>query len=237
MAMSVSEAAEALDITPVRVRQLIDAGKLKADRVGKQWVLEEMEVQRYRRSPRGRPSSPSSAWGYLLYLDERSRWEQFEDELLQCRSLPPANPRMFQRWQSWADQLVRHSPGEDAIISLLAKVDSRAERCLFAADRADIPDLRSDPRLMLTGVSHPASTLLSNSEVEAYIDDDDVERLKKDFFLVPAKNERSANVILHVAEELPKKLPLAAVAADLAEHNGPREKNEAARILRSILAH
>ncbi|GAB3542999.1 hypothetical protein GCM10027403_36550 [Arthrobacter tecti] len=228
-----------MGVTPARVRALIDTGKLRAEKVGNQWVLDELEVQRYRRNPPGgRPVTPGTAWGFLAFLDA-ARFEQLEDDWqkIQLKELPSLNSQVLRRWRNWMMHLMEPAVCEEALLSLLSKVEARAERCLFVADRADIQDLRVDPRLMLSGVSHPASSLLSNSEVEAYIDDDDVERLKRDFFLVPAKNERAANVILHVAEELPEKLPLAAVAADLAEHNGPREQNEAARILRSIVGH
>lgn len=42
--MSVKEAAAALGVNRQRVCQLIDAGVLKADKVGSYWVVEERSV-------------------------------------------------------------------------------------------------------------------------------------------------------------------------------------------------
>ena len=43
--MSVKEAAAALGVTRGRVNQMIDAGILKADKVGAYWVVDERSVR------------------------------------------------------------------------------------------------------------------------------------------------------------------------------------------------
>lgn len=236
MMLSVKEAAEALSLSPARIRKLIEDGKIRADKVGSQWILDELEVKRYRKAPGGRPAHHDTAWGYLNSLEDRRKKVPSEGGGAYERKLPQTSRQTLERWTRWTDRLLSSSTGDELLINFLSKVDSRAERRLFTADRDDIPDLRSDPRIVLAGVSHPSSGLLTNSEVEAYVDDDDVESLRKDFFLIPAKSDRAANVILHVADEIPEKLPLAAVAADLAEHHGPREQDQATKLLRNILA-
>jgi len=58
--ISTKEAAEKLNVSPIRVRQLIHEGKLKANRVGRDYVIEENDleaVQTYGKA--GRPKSRS----------------------------------------------------------------------------------------------------------------------------------------------------------------------------------
>lgn len=50
--MTISEAAEQLGVTPDTLRQQIAAGKLRARKVGRDWVVTPKEVERYRRESR-----------------------------------------------------------------------------------------------------------------------------------------------------------------------------------------
>ncbi len=42
--LSTKEAAEKLNVSPIRVRQLIQEGKLKANRVGRDYVIQEKDL-------------------------------------------------------------------------------------------------------------------------------------------------------------------------------------------------
>jgi excisionase family DNA binding protein len=55
--MTTQQAAELLEVTPVRVRQLIAEGQLKSQKAGRDHLLEESEVARLKqnRRPSGRP--------------------------------------------------------------------------------------------------------------------------------------------------------------------------------------
>jgi hypothetical protein len=117
--------------------------------------------------------------------------------------------------------------------SLLAE---RAEKAELSSSPADLAELREDPRLRLSGVSHPDSGLLSNSELEAYVSRKDFEAVVKDWYLVKARAGQRSNVLLHVAEEVPDALPPLVVAADLAERPGVREQQAAREIIGSIHA-
>jgi excisionase family DNA binding protein len=55
--ISVADAAEILKITPVRVRQLINAGKIHASMIGKTFVLNRSDVMAHRPGIPGRPKS------------------------------------------------------------------------------------------------------------------------------------------------------------------------------------
>ena len=43
--ISTKEAAEKLNVSPIRVRQLIQEGKLKANRVGRDYVIDEKDLE------------------------------------------------------------------------------------------------------------------------------------------------------------------------------------------------
>ncbi|WP_242633443.1 hypothetical protein [Arthrobacter sp. S39] len=142
---------------------------------------------------------------------------------------PVEKYRLNHRLQRW----------EDAAFSvplLLALLANRADRLEFSASGGDIPELKKDPRLRPSGVSHPESGLLANSEIEAYVSRDDVDALVRDWFLVEAKPGQRANVVLHAADDVPAELPLLVVAADLAERPGAREQEAARELVRSIHA-
>ena len=55
---STAEAAEILNVTPIRVRQLIDQGRLKASRFNGQYVLDRAEVEQFAKIPR-KPGNPN----------------------------------------------------------------------------------------------------------------------------------------------------------------------------------
>jgi excisionase family DNA binding protein len=59
--MTLNQAAEALGVTPATLRQQIAAGRLTASKIGPLWVVEELEVDRYRRESQGRPGRPRRA--------------------------------------------------------------------------------------------------------------------------------------------------------------------------------
>ena len=53
--LSTKEAAEKLGLTPVRVRQLIQQGRLTAQLIGRGYVIEEKALDLVARRPIGRP--------------------------------------------------------------------------------------------------------------------------------------------------------------------------------------
>jgi len=56
--ITTTKAAQLLKITPIRVRQLIAAGQLKSQKVGRDHLLEEADVLKFDREsrrPNGRP--------------------------------------------------------------------------------------------------------------------------------------------------------------------------------------
>jgi hypothetical protein len=133
-------------------------------------------------------------------------------------------------------------PAEQGVADLAAGLRSllggRAHRRLYRVSPRDLPDLRVDERVRLSGVSLPASGIASGDVVEGYVSDHLLEGLADDFLLVEAGHP-DADVVLHVVD--PGSLRQAEVvpgcwlllAADLAEHHRPREAVRAAEIVRS----
>ena len=56
--MTTSEAASALGISVNTVRHQIGAGRLRASRQGRDWLVTAGEVERYRADSLGRPGRP-----------------------------------------------------------------------------------------------------------------------------------------------------------------------------------
>ncbi|GAA4033241.1 hypothetical protein GCM10023063_15910 [Arthrobacter methylotrophus] len=141
---------------------------------------------------------------------------------------PVEKHRLIQRWH----RLLEAPDPLRLASSLLA---NRAEKVELSSSPADLPELREDPRVRPSGVSHPESGLLSSSELEAYVNRKDFDALIKDWFLVAARAGQRPNVVLHVADNVPDELPPLLIAADLAERPGVREQDAAREILRSHL--
>jgi excisionase family DNA binding protein len=72
--MSVPECAEALGVTPQAVRDLIAAGELEAQRIGRMYVVSRTDLELLARSPRpvGRPLGPITAWRLISVLSGRA---------------------------------------------------------------------------------------------------------------------------------------------------------------------
>ncbi len=231
--LSVSEAAKRLGVNVQRVHQRIADGSLPAVRIGNQWVVEEADVVRLDRRPSGRPLSLKSAWALaaVAALDadgvgpsERSR----------------ARARLREFLGHAAQRPVRAE--EDAAslaVELRALMRNRAQRRLFRSAPRDLDDLRSEGRIILSGISLPDSGIASGDIVEGYIAGRHLDELVDAFLLSDARHEE-ANVVLHVVDpEVIPRWPLEpndrlVLAADLAEHHRPREVARAVEIIREM---
>ncbi len=59
--LTTPEAAERLKVTPRRVRALIEAGKLPAKQYGRDWIINESDLQFVEERRPGRPAKPQAA--------------------------------------------------------------------------------------------------------------------------------------------------------------------------------
>jgi excisionase family DNA binding protein len=233
--ISVAEAAKRLGVGVPRVHQRIADGSLPAVRVGSQWVIDEasLPLVSESRTP-GRPLSRRSAWA-LLAVSEANQ-----------RVLGGLAPAERSRARNRLRQLLALSSTDsalseaqvDAAASLLrSSFRSRAERRLYRASPRDLPDLRGDHRVVLSGVSHPHSGIASGDLVEGYVATHDVDAVVGDYLLSPVAADKDANVVLHAAfADILQTADIGPLllAADLAEHRRPREEVRAAELLREI---
>jgi len=232
--VSVVEAAEMLGVHPQRIHQRIRCGSLPAEKVGNQWVLEMNDLRRIRHpAGPGRPLSSKSAWDLLVVAGS----DRAASELS-----PSARSRARSRLRNLLIHAASDEP-DDAAARLVRALGNRAERALFAASPRDLPDVRDDKRVHLSGVSLPESNMSVAAVAEGYVYADDLDELVEDYLLSPASRSRG-NVILHVVPSFVVDPALAdlddlarsqlAIAADLAEHDGVREKSEAIRMVSDL---
>ncbi|GAB1642816.1 hypothetical protein [Krasilnikovia sp. MM14-A1259] len=235
--ISVAEAADRLGVGVARVHQRIADGSLPAERIGSQWVIGEAALVPVAESRPGRPLSRRSAWA-VVALSEDNRGIL---ESLAAAERARARARLHRLLASFSSPAAGSSEAQvqECAELLRALLRNRAERRLYRASPRDLPDLREDGRVRLSGLSHSRSGIASGDLVEGYLDADDVDALADDHLLSPVAAGQQANVVLHVVSGnslgvMGGIAPLL-LAADLAEHRGPREEFRAAEILREIV--
>jgi excisionase family DNA binding protein len=227
--VSVAEAAGRLGVSVPRIHQRIADGSLRAQRIGSQWAVDERSLfeVKERRAP-GRPPSSRSAWAVIAL--------SAHDVEALADLVPNERARVRARLARLHAQVAK-APSSEANVRRVAALlrsefRNRAARVLFKAAAADLPALRDDVRWQ--SLIDPAVSGIASRDVEGYVAQDDLEPLARDFLLMPADHD--ANVIAHVLpvgqeSYLQSKLRL---AADLAEHRGPREELRAVALLQEL---
>lgn len=232
--VSVAEAAERLGVTPHRVRQRIEDGSLPAERVGNRWSLDESDLLPLLEGRRvGRPLSDRSAWAILDLADSSSQAMEALGRLAASE-----RRRAQQRLSALLTRARDTDDVSDVARVLREMLTNRAARHVLRANDRDLPDLRADDRLILSGLSDQHAEIAGGDVVEGYVSHADATKLGRDYLLTPAIDRASrqrANVILHYTDRsVPSPAPLLLVAADLADHRSPREESRAVEILNSL---
>lgn len=223
MQIGTSEAAQRLGISSRRLRALLETGRIPGQQISGRWVINEGDLARFlpRRSS-GRPLTRRSAWQLINHI---------QDGTFRHSPVGDVEPIERHRLNLRLQRLRESRDPLDLICSMLTR---RADKVELSVNPADLCELRRDARIRLSGISHPAAGLLTNSEVEAYVTLRDYHALVKDWFLVQVSAGRQPNVVLHVAEEIPETIPPLLVAVDLAERGGVRENASARQMIRSV---
>ncbi len=205
MEIGVAEVARVMGVSVARARRLAAEGRIRARQVGGRWLVDATSLPSAPR--RSRPMSPRMAWALVVLSDGgKPGWVE---------------PQEAHRLRRALERLVADDEPELLLCSWLA---SRADRRRLSAP--DAQALRMDARVVLSGVSDERAGLSAAGDVEGYVLADVAEAVLRDHLLVDAGP--SANVVLHVAPLLPEvPVPLLLVAADLADHDGPRERARA----------
>ncbi len=231
--LSVAQAAERLGVGVPRIHQRIADGSLRAERIGSQWVVDELSLLRVAESKAaGRPLSFRSAWALVALAagDEEDLEELAPVERARAKA------RLAMLFALVAEDSQSEAGVRRIAVVLRSWFRNRASRELRKAASADLPGLRLDRRWMPLGLSAPGSGIGAGDIAEGYLAQDDLASLSEDFLLVPA--EQDANVVLHVLPVGRRVFPESQLllAADLAEHRGPREERRAAELLREVAA-
>ncbi len=220
--LSAAEAAQRLRVSPRRVRALLESGRLQGRRVAGRWLVSLDQVERRQSAPpaAGRPLSSAAAWRVLAVLSNA-------DE-----SLSDLTPPVRSRARARAAELRRQQPREFAARwrSMLA---GRARISEFYVHPGVVKALLDDRRIVRSGISAAhdyGAGLMVVGGAEGYIRSRDLPGLAADCALNPEPGSR-ANVRLHVVKDDEASwlfrrpaAPVAVVAADLMERDGPRDQ-------------
>ncbi len=220
--LSVSDVSLRLQVTPGRVRQLIETGALQAQKVGSQWIIQDVDLSTFGKRLNGRPWSSAAAWGVI------------------ARALDRPTPWLSARERSRADE--RSANGIGPIVD---KLSFRAQRSEYRAHPSALARMQNDPRWVAGGVSAAAfvgaDLVVGDDVIEGYMRTDDLNEARIEFGLIePGRS--SANVILHSYSGVEpfalneRSVPLLVVALDLLEHSDERSKRAGRRLLRSFEA-
>lgn len=238
--LSVSEAAAFLGVGHQRIHQRIQDGSLPAEKVGRQYVIAMSDLLGLRgdRSP-GRPFSARSAWSLAIVASR--------DPGLRDLLNPPERSRANSRLREIAKIVSARPDDLDAATHVLSRaLRLRAQRLTFKASPHDLPELREDPRFIESGVSLPEASIAAGDLAEGYTLASGLDDMVNEYLLTPVPS-RTANVIIHSVGAVPG-APVShsllenvvrswvVLAADLAEHDGVREKNQAMRTVQAWVA-
>lgn len=227
--VSVAEAAKSLGVGVSRIHQRIADGSLQAERIGSQWVVDELSLLRVAERHRpGRPLSARSAWAIIALAegDEESLRALAPGERARAKSRLAALLAL-------AGDAPKHEQDVRRVASVLrAVLRNRARRELRKAATADLSALREDP--CWKSIISPAASGIASTDVDGYVSSQDLKPLAEEFSLMPA--DGGANVVVHVLPPGQKAYPGSRLllAADLAEQRGPREELRAAELLHEV---
>jgi excisionase family DNA binding protein len=215
MEVGVVEAAQRLGVSGERVRQLIHDEKLPARRVSGRFLIDESALDRP--PARSRAMSVSMAWWLIGMLSGDVRPSD-------------ARPTEVTRLR---EKLSRLRADDEPAKLLRSWLASRAERRAYSVAPADLPELRNDARLVVSGISDGRAGLSSAAELEGYVDPAELDALVLEYLLSEVGRP---NVFLHLHALDGPQAPLGVVLADLADHNSPREDGRLADLLHEVLA-
>jgi hypothetical protein len=221
--ISVPDAADALGLSPARVRLLAANGGLPAQKIGGRWLVERngVEKRRSRGSAGGRPFAPRNAWA-VLSLASGEGADQVE---------------------SVTRSRLRRLLSFEGLSSLAPRLERRAQVHRYSGHPGEISHLLADERLVASGASAARSIGLDllGSGADGYVSDANIDEFVQEHALFPAA-AIDANVILRLVPgdvwvdflEGQAHAPEAAVALDLAEEPDSRSRAAGEELLHRL---
>jgi Helix-turn-helix domain len=221
--ISVPDAADALGLSPARVRLLAANGGLPAQKIGGRWLVERggVEKRRSRGSAGGRPFAPRNAWAVLGLA---SGDEVAVDPVVRSR--------------------LRRALALEGLGSLALRLEHRAEVRRYSGHPGEISHVLADKRLVASGVSAAQEVgldVMSGREADGYVSGSDLNGFVEEHALFPVA-AGDANVVLRVVpddvwvEFLKGRphAPEAAIALDLAEDFDPRSRAAGEKLIHRL---
>jgi excisionase family DNA binding protein len=230
--LSVAEAAQRLQVSPRRVRALLEDGRLPGRQVAGRWLLPSRAVDhRQQGAPTpGRPLSPASAWHALAILAKAN------DSISHLPA--PVRSRARRR----AETLRNISPPAEIGKRWQSALAQRAEVREYYAHPSVLGRLLDEPKVVRSGISavgdHGADLMVIGG-AECYVRSRDLPHLESKYALSPEIDIARANVRVHaVANEraaewlfLHDVAPAAVVAADLIERDSSRDRTAGVKLV------
>lgn len=214
MELGVAEFAGECALSPRRVLQLIQAGKINARRSGGRWLIAQEELD-YRPSV-SRPLSAKMGQALLAFLSG-SQWESELDAKSQSRI------------RGYFSQLKRCQDPAQLLSSWFA---GSSKKYLFKASDADLIKLRFDKRLIWSGISDSRAGISDGAYLQGFLVQKDFKHVVREYLLVASQDP---NVQIRIAsKKIGAPIPLGFMLLDLAEHKGPRESAQLKKLLRSL---
>lgn len=214
MGLSVGEYANARGISRQRALAMIRSGQIRAQKVGRAWVIDNRELGA--RQVFGRPLSARMAALVVAGLSGGSLGQ-----------LSPSDRFHVHR------HLERLRASAEPAALLHSWMRSRQLHVVdVGANPADILEIAADKRAIPSGISDSRAGLSAAREFEGYIAEADLDAFLRDNLLVLTE---SPNVRLHVVNgPIAAPIPLGLVLADLADWNRPREDGRVFELIRDV---
>lgn len=214
MELGVAEFAGLCSLSTRRVLQLIQTGKISARRSGGRWLIAQEELK-YRPAV-SRPLSAKMGKALLAYLSG-SHWESELD------------PKSRSRIREYFSQLTQC---QDPAQLLSSWFSGSSKKYLLKASDEDLKKLRSDKRLILSGISDDRAGISDSAYLQGFLIQEDFNQIVREYLLVPSQNP---NVQIRIASlKGYAQIPLGLMLLDLAELTGPRESAQLKKIIRSL---
>lgn len=220
--ISISEAAQALELSPARVRAMASGGQLPALKIADRWLVERGAVEQRRRhgAHEGRRFTAKNAWALLMLASDE-----------EVAGIAPS-----------VRSRLRRALTLQGLMSIAPRLGLRAKVFSYRAHPGEVPNVLNDQALMRSGISAAASHgigLVSGREADGYLAEGRLRRFIKEHALSPAGPD--GNVRLRVvADEIwqsfgnRSEAPEAAVALDLMEDPDPRSAKAGGKLLREL---
>jgi len=219
--ISVPDAAQALDVDPSRVRALLARGRLEGEKVGGRWLVSGQSLRVLQDSPRepGRRLRPANAWAVLaLASGDASPWVSSEERrrlagLLRVKKLSGLVGRLDER--SRVERFFAH-PG---VLKSLQHADNVVPAAAHAA-------------------RDQGEQLVGGGDIDVYVAEENLGKLVSGFALEPSDQP---NAIVRALPDglwpfVDRRMPLAAVAVDLAELPDARSRRIGRELIERLSA-